>query len=117
MSTVWTTQKGDEWRYKRNGVEASADFDSNESLLSIRHVRSKKCKLSQSQLLKLLRDTKECFASTDIKLNVSSSETELNSMANLLSNNGLLKIQGKKQQGSTSYKIIGVAKKKWWELW
>ena len=116
MNTVWRTQKGDEWRYERRGIEAFADFDSNESLLSIRHAHSKNHTLTQNQLLKLLRDTKSSFTDTNINLNVASSEHELATIIQALSNKGLITSQGTAHQGSTTYQIISVANKKWWSL-
>src|SRR5690606_17591516 len=117
MSEVWTTQKGDEWRYEGNDVQASADLDSQKSLLSIRHIRSISGALTHTQLLQLLRDTKKCFSEAKINLKISSSETELSSTIKLLISKGLVKTHEKEHQGNTIFHIVAITNKKRWSLW
>lgn len=117
MNEVWTTQKGDEWCYEGNDVQASADLDSQKSLLSIRHIRSIGGALSHTQLLQLLRDTKKCFSEAKINLKISSSEAELSSTIKLLVSKGFIKTHEKEYQHNTIFHIVAITNKKWWPLW
>jgi len=117
MSDVWITKKGDEWRYERSGIQASADLNSVELLLSIRDVSFRGNVLSHGKLLRLLRDSKDYFSGVEIEIRVSDSSKQLENALEKLCKKGLIQVKNIEIQGNSGSRVFAIENKKWWSPW
>ncbi len=111
------TKKGDEWRYKRSGIQASADLNSVELLLSIRDVSSRANVLSHRKLLRLLQDSKDYFSDVEIEIRVSDSNEQLVNALENLCKKGLIQGKNIEIQGDLGFRVFAIENKKWWSPW